>query len=299
MLPLTLYSGSCDFHILEPGRNLSALFIAPRIAMTTKSARLLIFTDVDGCLINKHDYDFHDAVPALEEVDQRGIPLILASSKTASELTELSSQLPNVAAPLICENGSTTLWRGPHFGKARTTTIGIRRNEILPSLRQYKGDFRFRSFDDLQLEGIMHHTGLSREAAERAMERSGTEPLIWDDDKNRLTDFQKRLRENGLNMTRGGRFWHVSGHATKGAAMSEVVDIFAAGQTVDACSIAVGDSPIDQSMLDQSDFPVGILAPDGSSHVVVGPTGLFSNLPGAAGWAQAIRELLERIDGNT
>ena len=65
---------------------------------------------------------------------------------------------------------------------------------------------------------------------------------------------------------------------------------------VDLTTIAIGDSPIDQSMLDIADFPIAIPTPDGLVQVAVREhNGRVSTLPGAAGWSASVGEVLEEL----
>lgn len=262
--------------------------------MTNFDPALLLFTDVDGCLVNKHDYSYTAALPALRRLHSLSVPVILCSSKTASELRRLAQELPLCEAPLICENGARILWQGDDFGGSRSTVCGIPRSDFLPLLQQLRQTYRFRSFVDLGLEGVMRATDLPEDAARQAMEREGTEPLLWDDEPSQADAFRQALETNGLTLTRGGRFWHVAGSASKGEALRQVVDGFRSVTGREARTIAVGDSPIDQSMLDVADSPVGIPAPDGSRHVRITDQGLWADQPGAAGWAESITHLLDR-----
>lgn len=258
--------------------------------------QLLLFTDVDGCLVNKHDYSYEDALPALDRLKRLLVPIILCSSKTAGELTSLSEELQLEDSPLICENGARILWRGQAFGEERSTVCGVPRTTALEVLSRLKPEFRFRSFVDLELEGVMAATDLPRDQAVLAMDRQGTEPLMWDDDLSRIDVFRQALAEEDLTLTRGGRFWHVAGGATKGEAMREVTAQFkrSAGRAVE--TVAIGDSPIDQSMLKEADWPIGIPDPDGSHAVTVSENGLYATVPGAAGWAESIGHLLDRVE---
>lgn len=267
--------------------------------MTNYIPAVLLFTDVDGCLLNKYDYSYAAALPALERVKERRIPVVLASSKTAAELTRLSDELQLDPAPLICENGARILWRGPAFGEERSTIGGIRRDEILAQLKRSSQSFRFRSFQDLGLEGVMQSTDLPEDRAMDAMAREGTEPLLWDDDPGRIQEFRAILALEGLTLTQGGRFWHVAGGMTKGVAMMEVTEEFGRRTKQPPLTIAIGDSPIDQSMLNCADNPVGIPWTDGSSNVCIPPHGLRATSAGAAGWAESVGLLLDRIEATT
>src|SRR3990172_5211841 len=66
--------------------------------------KLVIFTDLDGSLLHPKSYSFEDAAPALELIRERGIPLVLCSSKTRAELEVYRQRLGN-HHPFIAENG--------------------------------------------------------------------------------------------------------------------------------------------------------------------------------------------------
>lgn len=257
----------------------------------------LLFSDLDGCLLNKSDYDYRPALPALKRAVAMEIPVVLASSKTAAEMVPIAQELQIPVAPLICENGGIILWRGP--GAERREVTGVSRTEILSVLDGLKADYPFRSFRDLQLKGIMAATSLPEDKAALAADRHSTEPLLWDGSPEQLESFSQRLRAAGLSFTRGGRFFHVAGTATKGGALQKVAAA-AAGDRVAAPDavrvIAVGDSPIDQSMLDLADYAVCIPAPDGTLNVhAAADRQRIASQPGAAGWAEAIHGVLDEL----
>lgn len=65
---------------------------------------LIVFSDLDGTLLDEQ-YDFSPAKPALRLLEDRGIPLVLATSKTRAELATLRAALGG-APSLIFENGA-------------------------------------------------------------------------------------------------------------------------------------------------------------------------------------------------
>ena len=67
--------------------------------------RLLVVTDLDGTLLDHETYSYAEAAPALAELRRRGIPLVLASSKTRAEMELLHAEL-GLSDPFICENGA-------------------------------------------------------------------------------------------------------------------------------------------------------------------------------------------------
>ena len=66
---------------------------------------LLVFTDLDGTLLDHDDYGFAPALPALERLRAAAVPLIPTTSKTLAETARLSRALGN-GHPCIVENGS-------------------------------------------------------------------------------------------------------------------------------------------------------------------------------------------------
>ena len=66
---------------------------------------LLVFTDLDGTLLDHDDYGFAAAQPALSQLRALHIPLIPVTSKTLAEMRLLGRQL-GIQHPLIVENGS-------------------------------------------------------------------------------------------------------------------------------------------------------------------------------------------------
>lgn len=56
---------------------------------------LLIFTDLDGTLLDHDNYRFDQAIPALEKVNRLKIPLIINSSKTYAEIKAIRQKMHN------------------------------------------------------------------------------------------------------------------------------------------------------------------------------------------------------------
>ena len=67
---------------------------------------LVVFSDLDGTLLDHENYSYTQAQPALDALASRGIPLILATSKTAAEVAVLHQALNLGDWPAIVENGA-------------------------------------------------------------------------------------------------------------------------------------------------------------------------------------------------
>ena len=257
---------------------------------------IFIFSDLDGCLLNKHDYSFEAARPVLSRVRDANIPLILASSKTVVEMRTLAAEMRLSDAPLICENGGAIYWTNRDVADADSEVLGTDRTSILQVLRELKANFRFSSFEDLQVEGVMRATDLPLEKARAALQRRSTEPLLWEDADEKIVRFRKALEEASLTLTKGGRFWHVAGHTTKGLAMQRVAKQLSNDFAGEISTLAIGDSPIDQSMLDVADYPIAIPSPDGVVRVETkGHNGIVATQAGATGWAEAVTRVLDEL----
>ncbi|MFC1520631.1 HAD-IIB family hydrolase, partial [Pseudomonadota bacterium] len=70
--------------------------------MTT---RPLIFTDMDGTLLDHFDYSFSSAIAVIEGLNEKQIPIIPNTSKTFAEM-EKFQQTIGFNSPFISENGA-------------------------------------------------------------------------------------------------------------------------------------------------------------------------------------------------
>lgn len=260
--------------------------------MTNQNVNLVVFSDLDGCLLDKTTYSFAPAIETLARLKELGVPLVLASSKTEAEMVPIAHEMQLANAPVICENGGTIRWNSQCNEDPSRTILGAKRADITRFLSALKSDFQFRSFSDLGVAGVAASTGLSETKAALATQRGSTEPLLWDDTDDRIDAFRIAVITAGFTFTRGGRFWHVAGKTTKGRAMQEVVaELYPHNQK----TVAIGDSPIDQSMLDVADFPIGIPNPSGEMQVNVHSAGRLASVPGPAGWAAEVSALLNEL----
>ncbi len=128
--------------------------------------------------------------------------------------------------PFITENGMATTIPADCFRDSCETERthffhgqpyrSIRR--ILSNIRHQHG-FRFTGFGDLTEDQVAKVTGLSIDEAGKAMTRKASEPVIWRGGDAELREFFRLLESQGLHLTRGGRFYHVSGKGDKGLAL--------------------------------------------------------------------------------
>lgn len=274
---------------------------------TPPSLPLLVFTDLDGTLLDHHSYSFEAALPALRRLAEHGVPLIPTTSKTFAEVRELNDRQLANPHPCIVENGAALCLPAGYFADQgaidpdtgyRTEPLAAGYRQILDVLTRVREthDLRFRGFSDMSVDEVAADTGLAPEAAARAKQRQGTEPLLWEDTEAALALFRTELDKAGLTLTRGGRYWHVMGDTDKARAMATLCDRYRRAGFTDFTTVALGDSPNDAQMLAAADIAVVVRRPDDSWLDAHGrQQTLTTTAAGPAGWNAAMLDLLDQI----
>lgn len=258
--------------------------------------RLVVFTDLDGTLLDHDSYDWRPAEKAIRRLQAAEIPLVLNSSKTASEISRLRRALGNTS-PYIVENGAALVIPAGSLGdaRARIESFGMPREDILEVLGVLRrGGYRFRGFADMSVEELMGYTGLDVDSAEQARQRYATEPLIWQGSEADMAAFREALSGHGLRLVQGGRFWHVMGNVDKAGPVRFLLKAWRGYRPADPLvSIALGDSPNDAEMLAVTDIAVVMPNPSSGSIELSGhPRVIRPDRPGPGGWNEVMLALL-------
>lgn len=260
----------------------------------------LVFTDLDGSLLDHHSYDWSPARPWLDRLKAEGVPVIPVTSKTRSEILPLRRELGLEDAPFIAENGALAglppawcharLDRGPGPDGLAIRTLGVDIGFIRKRLSVWRErlGIRFTTMSEMSLEELVDFTGLAEPEARLARLREGSEPLIWEEADERLAAFREGLEGDGLRLVRGGRFWHVTGDCHKGRAVAWLIDRFEALRGSRPLTLALGDGPNDIAMLEAVDQAVVIRGCHDLSVSPDQPSLYRSVATGPAGWAEGV-----------
>lgn len=267
----------------------------------------IIFTDLDGTLLDHQTYGWQEALPALNLCKRLEVPIILVSSKTRAEMDKIRIKL-SIVAPFISENGGGIFFPNEIAGNPPAgasldgdlwkLSVGLSYDLLINELKEIQNELglNIKGFSDMSIEEISKLTGLDLEDSQLAAMREFDEPFIIQEkgsvDRQALL---KAARQRGLGITEGGRFFHLQGNNNKGLAVEKVASWYKK-LLGNIFSVALGDSPNDFSMLERTDCPILVKSHKDFSE-------LKKNIPrlkitreiGPKGWNSAVLEVLNNI----
>ncbi|OOY50799.1 HAD-IIB family hydrolase [Solemya velum gill symbiont] len=257
-----------------------------------KPGNLLVFTDLDGTLLEHDGYSWDKARTALVCLHESGVPTIPVSSKTLAEL-EVLAELIGFNGPIVGENGCVIRFPDCEIDIAPP---GYERICTFLEDCRIRDGYQFTGFADMSVEAVTESTGLSFEEAALAKQRLASEPLLWQDSAARLQAFKLQAEHAGLVTLHGGRFLHLLGNTNKGEALNSITEWYRGQGYAIKQTIALGDSDNDRLMLEAADVPIIIRKPD-KSHITLEERtdALLSSKPGPAGWNEMILQQLDTI----
>ena len=262
----------------------------------------LVFTDLDGTLLDHATYSFEPARPALEALAAAGIPLILCTSKTRAETERWRRALGN-AHPFIVENGGAVFIPEGYFafdagfdrreGGYGILELGRPYAELrgaLDAIRKATG-LPLRGFGDMTVDEIAERCGFTRDDAVLAAKREFDEPFVLTDPDS-LARVVRETETAGLRVVSGGRFHHLAGGSDKGRAVLALRELYVKSRGP-VRTIGLGDSLNDEPMLREVDIPVLVRKP-GGGHVdgLHLPGLVIAPYAGSEGWREAVLGLL-------
>ncbi len=253
--------------------------------MTTR----LLFTDLDGTLLDARTYSPEGSRDALERLQAAGVPVIFCSAKTSAEQAPIRAAL-HVTQPYIVENGSAVI-----FPDGRRHLLGLPAEAIHETLAaiQRESGLEFRGFQQMTVEEVAALTGLAPGAAALARTRDYSETIVTPFDPPTLAQFQALCAQRGLKAPSGGKFYTITGeNADKGRAVAWLSQWYRE-QFDDLLTLGIGDSPNDAPMLAAVDQPYLVQRPEGIWREVDVPGVVRIPAIGPAGFTEMVSRVLD------
>ncbi|TDW73580.1 mannosyl-3-phosphoglycerate phosphatase [Curtobacterium sp. PhB25] len=261
---------------------------------------LMVVTDLDGTFLDHHDYSFDAALPTLEQLRADDVPVVFCSSKTRAEITALQQRTGLDGQAFVAENGAIVVGPdGSAITGAGAGPVNADLDRLRTALDRTRADLglHFATFGGETDEVVAAWTGLDLDAAGDARRREASEVLLWHaEDDDRADAFREALAAAGLDLVRGGRFWHVlPAGRDKGTAVHLLVADHERRTGTAPRTIGLGDGPNDTALLDAVDLAVvvhghgpapGPLADDRPERVY------RTTHPGPLGWSEGLEHHL-------
>jgi len=256
----------------------------------------IVFTDLDGTLLDHHTYSFDKAIPALNLLKRHNIPLVICTSKTRAEIEYWREHLHNTD-PFISENGGGVYIPKQYFSspfiydketeKYHVFVLGEHITKLRAALSDLQHQFNITNFLSLPDAQIKSCTNMTLEQVHLAKQREYDIPFLINDPDERDA-ILNAIKQQGFTYTKGGRFYHILGNANKGTAVRTLIQLFQQhyGRLR---TIGIGDSANDFPMLDVVDQPYLVQQPNGMYA-----SSKYHHTPGkgAEGWNAVIATII-------
>lgn len=267
---------------------------------------ILVFTDLDGTLLDHHSYSAKPASDLVAWLHGMAIAQVIPiTSKTQAEL-DYMDDLPMFKGVLtVSENGSVIAAadQSSFFlnDGSDVLLLDVGYQQILDQIALLPSSLRnhIRGFDDMKIAEVVAETGLSIENARLAKQRQASEPFLWSGPKSEFQEMRSIMADAGIDIQQGGRFFHFTGMKSKVDAMQMIVTAFRKNQPeTDYVTIALGDGPNDLAMIEAADFGVTMPNPAGVTITSDQPGVRVAPATGPKGWVKAVSSILEELGLN-
>ena len=262
--------------------------------------KILIFTDLDGSVLDRDTFKFDQIKQYMKKILNSGIHIIPNSSKTESEIIEFNQELGENLT-YISENGSVINGLNILNSNFPDKIILSREKEELieifkknvPENLQNKCKF----ISNLNKKNQMGILSLSDNKLKNALKRKYTEPFLFEGGKSERIELLKILKKKSLTLQEGGRVINLCDNVNKVKSMKKILKIYKKIQS-NIKVIAVGDNYNDLDMLKNCDLPCLVFNDQFKEDQINIDNLIISNRPSPDGWADVIKKALVKLDHN-
>tara|TARA_B100000945_G_scaffold32597_1_gene22247 strand:- start:149 stop:955 length:807 start_codon:yes stop_codon:yes gene_type:complete len=260
-----------------------------------ENSTIWVVSDVDGTLMD-HSYDLTPAKETIKLLQELSIPVILCTSKTASEVKVIRNQL-NLNDPYIVENGAAIY--GESLTKVNGKIILGERYEILENILSNISkeiNFYLQPLNNLSDKDATELTGLKGPSLELMRDRHWSMPFLNPPD-SKEEQIKNCCKKFNVQIFRGNRMSHMlSINSNKGKAIKELKKYI---NNPSIKIIGLGDSPNDLPLLLNSDFKIVIPGPNGPNLKLLSELKDYeftlANEPNGYGWKNEINRLINKL----
>lgn len=275
----------------------------------TSSARIVVFSHVDGLLGDLRAHSLNTAAGALGRLSRQDVSIVLCSSRTRAELEHFQQELGIAHQPLISENGAAAFVPAGYFGfdvpsgRAVAGYQAVEFGRAYPSVVEAlnrtasRAGIEIRGFCDMSVEEVARDGGLTLLQARLAKFREYEEVFrILDPNPAARGRLFKALRAAHLRCISGSRYDAVGAPVDIGLGVDLLRTLYQrAGPTI---TVGVADPLAHGSLLQLVDYPV-IVQSDGTSAtprlLTEAPPAGVARPVTAAGWAAEIVDVVQRV----
>ena len=263
----------------------------------SKKFSIIIFTDLDGSLLDRDSFKFDQIKNYLKNLIDDGIIIIPNTSKTEKETKEFINELGS-EVPFISENGSsihglnlinTNFPNKIVLSRDKQELIKIFDSKV-PKELQDKCKF-VSNMNSKQQSDIF---GLKDNKLKNALDRKYTIPFLFEGNKIEKNRLFKILRSSSLTMQEGGRVINLGDNTNKLKSMNQVIKIYKKLENKIKV-IAVGDNFNDLDMLRNCDLPCLVFNDQFKQDQIYIDNLIVSDKPSPEGWADVIKTALVKI----
>ncbi len=265
--------------------------------------KIIVFTDLDGTLLDHSTYSYDEAEKALNSLRERRVPLVLCSSKSRDEIKVYRDKLSN-NDPFISENGGAIYIPEEYglkcdFDRAEdgyfVIEIGSEYINLLGVFEKVKKNtgINLKTIKEFTVDELIGLTGLSREEAFLAQKREYILPFIIDGEQADTENVKREIQSLGFNYTEGVRFVYLMGENDKGKAVKNLVEIFSKNLPESKIvTVGLGDSLNDFPMLEAVNKAILVRKESGNYEDRIKVEGLvYADGIGPVGWNKAVLDL--------
>ncbi len=268
----------------------------------------VIFTAVEGALLDSPSQSWSAAAEALEEIERRRVPLVLVSAGTRAEIEPLRRKMEH-GHPFITESGGGLFIPDGYFSQRLEGAVRQGRYFCVAFGRPYadavaaaedlaeETGASIVGYSQMTAREIARNTGESVRQAELARQREFSERFFFaGSSEAALSKFESEARARGWDAIRGEPFWELRSGNDEGRALRHLMRLLRDSLHTRLRSVAIGSRARDLPLLSAADHAVALprrgqeLDPVLSSRL---PNGIHGEAPGAAGWNQAVLKALE------